>query len=672
MIFLNRIMSPALPRIVFATAFFLPCVPASGFDDLTAEIRALRREVMSVKSMFLQHRATEAALLDCISASADTKRTKRRRCAKCSNGSSKSNGKRKRRRLSHEIGGGRVLPGSSALRRHDVGDQDHYSSFPRPGEDGESTWKNPLAPLLQDMLLARRRELAARDPVGRTELETMTAEIFSAEKHEGRRSGSSSILTPKERDILSLGDGQFYDDGSVSSLPDGRKQQSWAGGRKTVTDRDKNLLLYERDLADGPVPVDARCPLTREMSTQCWTDRCGRALPDDEAFLPSDWHPLTEPHECELLRATQAVAEGKAAPIPFGPYRGKPPSPLEGGLSDHTGAEENHDSNSPGGAVAPRAPPTPVKRAADVCARFLFGHDSIEALLLHFSSGLVSQSPENGKDGTISANMTFLEIGSHEGGDLEFYNRTLFASLRASSLGRRARVPRNNIAVVAFEPLAEHAADLRRRFPEVKVVQAAVAGAAEIVPVKTVSAGGEKFMRISWDGLELARRRWGEGQGGERCDATLFTRSGSVGESDGDPDSHVDTGEDEDQSEDDAFAFRDAPVDTASELVRVMSIEEILNREDLVGNHVPIVLSINCEGCEYGLMYDFVRSDHFHRKNVRWINISWHSRGPDDRISIRCSVEDRLWARGYRKRFYSYFGWEGWELLDEHGREAHE
>jgi FkbM family methyltransferase len=75
---------------------------------------------------------------------------------------------------------------------------------------------------------------------------------------------------------------------------------------------------------------------------------------------------------------------------------------------------------------------------------------------------------------------------------------------------------------------------------------------------------------------------------------------------------------------------------------------------------VPDVVSINCEGCEYGVLSRMAQTGWLGA--VPFLQLSWHvPSGIPDRVPQRCAIEKVLLAK-YNPAYHALYGWQGWSL----------
>ena len=112
-------------------------------------------------------------------------------------------------------------------------------------------------------------------------------------------------------------------------------------------------------------------------------------------------------------------------------------------------------------------------------------------------------------------------------------------------------------------------------------------------------------------------------------------------------------------------------VRSAAETVPVRGVGDVFSNIATTLKAPPKTLgyavSVNCEGCEYEILGALLNTSEVYNKQVKYVGVSWHLLSPekthDARVKKRCDLERGLSAAGFRKTYNSYFGWQGWELV---------
>lgn len=104
-------------------------------------------------------------------------------------------------------------------------------------------------------------------------------------------------------------------------------------------------------------------------------------------------------------------------------------------------------------------------------------------------------------------------------------------------------------------------------------------------------------------------------------------------------------------------------VSDASMMFHTIRLQDALQQVE-TDHLTPKAISINCEGCEYAVMEDFVRSPYLGK--VTHISLSWHSLvSIPQRHERRCAIENSLLKACYKRTYHSDWGWQGWQLGKE-------
>jgi len=94
--------------------------------------------------------------------------------------------------------------------------------------------------------------------------------------------------------------------------------------------------------------------------------------------------------------------------------------------------------------------------------------------------------------------------------------------------------------------------------------------------------------------------------------------------------------------------------------VQLRDVNALLTEVQQQTGKVPDAVSINCEGCEYGVLTRMVQTGWLGK--VGFIQLSWHVvGGVANRVTQRCAIEKVLWDK-YEPAYHALYGWQGWRL----------